>query len=70
MVSRFSLFGASLLEIGWTRSHKSKVSFTRVWPTLFFAVMFHGEALTVVRGVSPSLLIGSIVGLKMTTPAT
>ncbi|RXK55418.1 multidrug efflux SMR transporter [Oleiharenicola lentus] len=35
--------------------------------TAIFAMLFHGEAMTVARGVFLSLLIFSIVGLKMTT---
>lgn len=38
--------------------------------TAIFAMLFHGEAMTVARGFFLSLLIVSIIGLKMTTAAT
>ncbi len=105
MNSWFILIVAGLLEVCWASALKSTAGFTRLWPTLFFAVtlagsmyllsvavktlpvgtayavwvgigaagtaifamLFHGEAMTVARGIFLSLLIVSIVGLKMTT---
>lgn len=101
----FILIVAGLLEVCWASALKSTAGFTRLWPTLFFAVtlagsmyllsvavktlpvgtayavwvgigaagtaifamLFHGEAMNVARGIFLSLLIVSIVGLKMTT---
>ncbi len=108
MNSWLILIVAGLLEVCWASALKSTAGFTRIWPTLFFAVtlagsmyllsvavktlpvgtayavwvgigaagtaifamLFHGEAMTVARGIFLSLLIVSIVGLKMTTVAT
>ncbi len=105
MNSWFLLVIAGLLEVCWASALKSTAGFTRLWPTLFFAVtlagsmyllslavknlpvgtayavwvgigaagtaifamLFHGEAMTVARVAFLSLLIVSIIGLKMTT---
>lgn len=107
MNSWFILVIAGLLEVCWASALKSTAGFTRLWPTLFFAVtlggsmyllslatknlpvgtayavwvgigaagtaifamLFHGEVMTLARGLFLSLLIISIIGLKMTTSA-
>lgn len=104
----FILIVAGLLEVCWATALKSTAGFTRLWPTLFFAItlagsmyllsmaaktlpvgtayavwvgigaagtaiaamIFHGESMTLARGVFLSLLIISIVGLKLTTATT
>ncbi len=108
MNSWLILIVAGLLEVCWASSLKATAGFTRLWPTLFFAVtlaasmyllsvaakslplatayavwvgigaagtaivavLFLGETMTLARGLFLSLLIFSIIGLKLTTPAT
>jgi quaternary ammonium compound-resistance protein SugE len=108
MNSWFILIVAGLLEVCWASSLKATAGFTRLWPTLFFAVtlagsmyllsvavknlpvgtayavwvgvgaagtalvavLFQGETMSLARGLFLTLLIASIVGLKLSTPAT